>query len=145
MEHSYRLLRLDSHHSTIPPGPLLAFKGLSLDMLLFMFWGWFMSILMLISPSKGDIYWWFLLLHQQIEMLVWAACLRISHIKKYLVSNQIFSLKQGCIGIVKGIGIGFLSCIGIGIGIVKGTFQVLVLVLVLLGASLKYWYWYWYC
>ena len=54
-----------------------------------------------------------------------------------MVSNHIFSLKQGCIGIVKGIGIGFLSCIGIGIGIVKGTFQVLVLVLVLLGASLS--------
>ena len=34
--------------------------------------------------------------------------------------------------IVKGIGIGFLSCIGIGIGIVKTIFQVLVLVLVLL-------------
>ena len=34
--------------------------------------------------------------------------------------------------IVKGIGIGFLSCIGIGIGIAKTIFQVLVLVLVLL-------------
>ena len=31
--------------------------------------------------------------------------------------------------IVKGIGIGFLSCIGIGIGIAKTIFQVLVLVL----------------
>ena len=34
--------------------------------------------------------------------------------------------------IVNGIGIGFLSCIGIGIGIVKTIFKVLVLVLVLL-------------
>ena len=34
--------------------------------------------------------------------------------------------------IVKGIGIGFLSCIGIGIGIAKTISQVLVLVLVLL-------------
>ena len=39
-----------------------------------------------------------------------------------------------------GIGIGFLSCIGIGI--VKTIFQVLVLVLVLLRGFSKYWYWY---
>ena len=39
--------------------------------------------------------------------------------------------------IVKGIGIGFLSCIGIGIGIVKTIFQVLVLVLVLLRGPSK--------
>ena len=44
--------------------------------------------------------------------------------------------------IVKGIGIGFLSCIGIGIGIVKTIFQVLVLVLVLLRGFPNYWYWY---
>ena len=37
--------------------------------------------------------------------------------------------------IVKGIGIGFLSCIGIGIGIAKTISQVLVLVLVLLKIS----------
>ena len=49
--------------------------------------------------------------------------------------------------IVKGIGIGFLSCIGIGIGITKTISQVLVLVLVLvlLRRQPKYWYWYWYC
>ena len=47
--------------------------------------------------------------------------------------------------IVKGIGIGFLSCIGIGIGIAKTISQVLVLVLVLLRRQPKYWYWYWYC
>ena len=47
--------------------------------------------------------------------------------------------------IVKGIGIGFLSCIGIGIGIAKTISQVLVLVLVLLRQQPKYWYWYWYC
>ena len=40
--------------------------------------------------------------------------------------------------IVKGIGIGFLSCIGIGIA--KTIFQVLVLVL--LRGHPKYWYWY---
>ena len=45
--------------------------------------------------------------------------------------------------IVKGIGIGFLSCIGIGIA--KRISQVLVLVLVLLRQQPKYWYWYWYC
>ena len=44
--------------------------------------------------------------------------------------------------IVKGIGIGFLSCIGIGIGIAKTISQVLVLVLVLLRRQPKYWYWY---
>ena len=44
--------------------------------------------------------------------------------------------------IVKGIGIGFLSCIGIGIGIAKTISQVLVLVLVLLRQQPKYWYWY---
>ena len=38
--------------------------------------------------------------------------------------------------IVKGIGIGFLSCIGIGIGIVKTFPQVLVLVLV---SPKQYW------
>ena len=43
--------------------------------------------------------------------------------------------------IVKGIGIGFLSCIGIGIGIAKTISQVLVLVLVLLRRQPKYWYW----
>ena len=43
--------------------------------------------------------------------------------------------------IVYGIGIGFLSCIGIGIGIVKTIFQVLVLVL-LRGFPNS---WYWYC
>ena len=37
-----------------------------------------------------------------------------------------------------GIGIGFLSCIGIGIGIVKTIFEVLVLVL--LRGFPKYWY-----
>ena len=42
--------------------------------------------------------------------------------------------------IVNGIGIGFLSCIGIGIGIVKTIFQVLVLVL--LRGFPNYWYWY---
>ena len=42
--------------------------------------------------------------------------------------------------IVKGIGIGFLSCIGIGIA--KTISQVLVLVLVLLRRQPKYWYWY---
>ena len=42
--------------------------------------------------------------------------------------------------IVKGIGIGFLSCIGIGIA--KTISQVLVLVLVLLRRQTKYWYWY---
>ena len=42
--------------------------------------------------------------------------------------------------IVKGIGIGFLSCIGIGIA--KTISQVLVLVLVLLRGHPKYWYWY---
>ena len=42
--------------------------------------------------------------------------------------------------IVKGIGIGFLSCIGIGIGIAKTISQVLVLVL--LRGHPKYWYWY---
>ena len=40
--------------------------------------------------------------------------------------------------IVKGIGIGFLSCIGIGIGIAKTISQVLVLVL--LRRQPKYWY-----
>ena len=40
--------------------------------------------------------------------------------------------------IVKGIGIGFLSCIGIGIA--KTISQVLVLVLVLLRGHPKYWY-----
>ena len=40
--------------------------------------------------------------------------------------------------IVKGIGIGFLSCIGIGIA--KTISQVLVLVL--LRQQPKYWYWY---
>ena len=45
--------------------------------------------------------------------------------------------------IVNGIGIGFLSCIGIGI--VKRIFQVLVLVLVLLRRFPNSWYWYWYC
>ena len=45
--------------------------------------------------------------------------------------------------IVNGIGIGFLSCIGIGIGIVKTIFQVLVLVL--LRGFPNNWYWYWYC
>ena len=44
--------------------------------------------------------------------------------------------------IVNGIGIGFLSCIGIGIGIVKTIFEVLVLVLVLLRGFPNYWYWY---
>ena len=46
--------------------------------------------------------------------------------------------------IVYGIGIGFLSCIGIGI--VKTIFQVLVLVLVLvlLRGFPNSWYWYWY-
>ena len=44
--------------------------------------------------------------------------------------------------IVKGIGIGFLSCIGIAIGIAKTISQVLVLVLVLLRGHPKYWYWY---
>ena len=39
--------------------------------------------------------------------------------------------------IVKGIGIGFLSCIGIGIGIAKTISQVLVL----LRGQPKYWYW----
>ena len=43
--------------------------------------------------------------------------------------------------IVKGIGIRFLSCIGIGI--VKRIFQVLVLVL--LRRFPNSWYWYWYC
>ena len=45
--------------------------------------------------------------------------------------------------IVYGIGIGFLS--SIGIGIVKTIFQVLVLVLVLLRGFPNYWYCYWYC
>ena len=42
--------------------------------------------------------------------------------------------------IVNGIGIGFLSCIGIGIA--KTISQVLVLVLLLLRRQPKYWYWY---
>ena len=42
--------------------------------------------------------------------------------------------------IVKGVGIGFLSCIGIGIAKVISQVLVLVLVLVLLRRQPKYWY-----
>ena len=68
------------------------------------------------------------------------------HIKKR--QNHIFPAcyqAEVTKSIVKGIGIGFLSCIGIGIGIAKTISQVLVLVLVLLRGHPKYWYWYWYC
>ena len=60
--------------------------------------------------------------------------------EKALVDHSMHIKPEMSKSIVKGIGIGFLSCIGIGLGIAKTISQVLVLVL--LRDFSKYWYWY---
>ena len=67
-------------------------------------------------------------------------CYQSAYGKLVDASNE--SIPEMSKSIVKGIGIGFLSCIGIAIGIAKTISQVLVLVLVLLRRQPKYWYWY---
>ena len=91
------------------------------------------------------------------------ALIRLCFVRTFLSKSRIFTISRGhsraltnatrshkysrglsrpevTKSIVKGIGIGFLSCIGIGIGIAKTISQVLVLVL--LRGHPKYWYWY---
>ena len=65
----------------------------------------------------------------QMPFITHHYCFGLPPIEK---SRRQICLSEVTKSIVKGIGIGFLSCIGIGIGIAKTIFQVLVLVLVLL-------------